>query len=160
MVEEMALRDKTCCFTGHRDIPAAELPELRHKLEVTVAELIQSGIRFFGSGGARGFDLEATKIVLEFRNRCPQVRLILVLPCRDQAERWNREDRAEYERLKALADKVVYTAERYTPGCMRRRNRHLVDGSSVCVAYCTRSTGGTAYTMDYARRQGLRVILL
>lgn len=26
-----------------------------------------------------------------------------------------------------------------------------------CIAWCTRATGGTAYTLRYAQRQGLRV---
>ena len=67
---------------------------------------------------------------------------------------------AEYERIKAAAHKVVYTAGRYTPGCMHKRNRHLVDHSGVCVAWCTRDTGGTAYTVNCARQQGLEVLLL
>lgn len=38
------------------------------------------------------------------------------------------------------------------------KNRHLVDNSSVCVAYLTRSGGGTAYTVEYAKKHGLKVI--
>ena len=41
---------------------------------------------------------------------------------------------------------------------MHRRNRHLVDHSGTCICYLTRSTGGTAYTVDYARKKGLRII--
>lgn len=37
------------------------------------------------------------------------------------------------------------------------RDRHLVDGSSCCIAWCTRATGGTAYTLRYVQKQGLRV---
>ena len=41
---------------------------------------------------------------------------------------------------------------------MAKRNRHLVDNSSVCVAYLTRSGGGTAYTVEYAKKHGLKII--
>jgi hypothetical protein len=41
---------------------------------------------------------------------------------------------------------------------MQKRNRHLVDNSSVCICYLTKPTGGTAYTVNYARRSGLQVI--
>ena len=41
-----------------------------------------------------------------------------------------------------------------------KRNRHLVDHSGVCVAYLTESRGGTAYTVDYARKNGVPVINL
>ena len=49
-------------------------------------------------------------------------------------------------------------SEAYTQGCMHRRNRHLVDHSSVCICYLTGSSGGTAYTVNYARKQGLEII--
>ena len=40
------------------------------------------------------------------------------------------------------------------------RNRHLVDHSGTCICYLTRSAGGPAYTVDYARKKGLRIINL
>ena len=36
----------------------------------------------------------------------------------------------------------------------------MVDSSAVCIAYCTRKTGGTAYTVRYALKKGLQVINL
>lgn len=156
----MNTREKTCCFTGHRVIPPAVYPALRRELEAVVRTLIDNGVRFFGVGGALGFDTLAAETILRLRRSYPQLRLILVLPCRDQTQGWRQEDVARYEAIKGQADKVVYTSERYTPGCMHRRNRHLVEHSSVCVAYCTRSSGGSAYTVSYARQHGLRVFLL
>ncbi len=55
---------------------------------------------------------------------------------------------------------MVYTSQEYTKGCMFKRNRHLVDNSSVCICYLTKNNGGTAYTVDYAEKQGLEVINL
>ena len=60
--------------------------------------------------------------------------------------------------IKAQADKVVYMAQQYTPGCMHKRNRHLVDHSGVCVCYLTKESGGTAYTVNYAKRHGVEII--
>ena len=88
------------------------------------------------------------------------MKLILVLPCLTQTRGWREEDVAEYERIKAQADKVVYTAQEYTRGCMFKRNRHLVDHSGVCVCYLTKKDGGTAYTVDYAEKQGLGIVNL
>ena len=42
--------------------------------------------------------------------------------------------------------------------CMLKRNRHLVDGSSVCIAYLAQEKGGTAYTVNYAKEHGLTVL--
>jgi len=41
---------------------------------------------------------------------------------------------------------------------MHKRNRHLVDNSSVCVCYLNKENGGTAYTVDYAGKKGLELI--
>lgn len=154
------MREQTCCFTGHRELPAGERKELTARLEDTVLALIERGVRFFGAGGARGFDTLAAQAVLRLKERCPDIKLILVLPCRTQTRCWPAADVEEYERIKARADRVVYTSQKYTPGCMHRRNRYLVDNSSVCVCYLTQKEGGTAYTVDYAEKQGLNVINL
>mgnify|MGYP000251299964 CR=1 FL=1 len=70
------------------------------------------------------------------------------------------EDIAVYEEIKSQADKVVYTSHDYFRGCMFKRNRHLVNGSSVCIAYLTQEKGGTAYTVNYARQNNVQVINL
>ena len=77
-----------------------------------------------------------------------------------QADRWSEQDKDVYEQIKKEADKVVYTSQEYTRGCMHKRNRHLVDNSSVCVCYLEKDTGGTAYTVDYAQRNGLKILNL
>ena len=152
------MRLKTACFTGHRTLPEAELPEITGRLEDVLTSLIEQGYRYFGAGGALGFDTLAAQTILRLRERYPQIRLILVLPCRNQARGWPRSDIYIYEEIKRRADKVTYTSESYFQGCMQKRNRHLVDNSSVCVCCLTKPTGGTAHTVNYARRCGLRIL--
>ena len=154
----MDLRRQTCCFTGHRAFRHGEEEGVRALLEGHLRRLIEAeGVRFFGAGGALGFDTLAERTVLSLKADYPHIRLILVLPCRDQDRLWRPEDRAVYAGLLARADKVVYAAEAYHSGCMQRRNRRLVDGSAWCLCYQYKNTGGTAYTVDYALRRGLRV---
>ena len=155
------MREQTCCFSGHRELPTGlKRWLLAKKLEKAVFEQIENGVRFFGAGGALGFDTLAAQTVLTLREKYPAIKLILVLPCTTQAKRWSAEDVEEYERIKAQADKVVYTSQEYTKGCMFKRNRHLVGNSSVCICYLTRDTGGTAYTVRYARSKGLSIFNL
>ena len=104
------------------------------------------------------FDTIASRAVLAMREKYPNIKLILVLPCLTQTRGWILEDIVEYERIKAQADKIVYTAKEYTRGCMHKRNRHLVNNSSVCICYLKESVGGTAYTVRYAKEQGLEII--
>ena len=154
----MDMRAKTCCFTGHRSLSHEEKLKVAVRLREIIAEQIKTGVVFYGAGGARGFDSLAAQIVLEMKKEYPQLRLILVLPCEDQTREWRSEDIAVYEDIMRRSDKVVYVSREYTPDCMHKRNRHLVDHSGTRICYLTRSTGGTAYTVDYARRKGLHII--
>ena len=141
------MKSRTACFTGHRELPTDDLPEISKRLEDTLATLIE-----------QGFDTLAAQVVLRLRERYPQIRLILVLPCLNQTRGWPQADIDTYEEIKRCADKVTYTSEHYFRGCMQKRNRHLVDNSSVCICYLTKPTGGTAYTVNYASEHGLIII--
>ena len=151
------LRESTCCFTGHRRLPAEGLRTLAGRLEAELRGLISRGFCRFCAGGALGFDILAAEAVLALREEFSHLSLLLLLPCRDQAARWRPEEVRRYERIKREADAVEYLGERYAPGCMQRRNRALVDRSAHCVCYLTQDSGGTKYTVDYAKRRGLSI---
>lgn len=154
----MIMLEKTCCFTGHRNILSAEREEIARQLEKTVAELIHAGIERFITGGARGFDTLAAQAVLLLRKRYLDIKLILALPCLSQTRGWNKKDITVYETIKSQADEIVYTSQDYTRGCMHKRNRYMVDNSGLCVCCWIRDKGGTAYTVHYAERKGLKII--
>ena len=155
------MHESSCSFTGHRRIPQDDFFETcKSGCKKFIKQLIKQGITTFYCGGALGFDTLAAQAVLKTRRFQPQVKLILALPCRDQAEQWREADRLLYESIKRRADEVVYLSERYTRGCMFERNRYMVDHSDVCICYCTNGQGGTAYTVKYARRRGIPVINL
>lgn len=152
------IKDRTACFTGHRTIPFLQKRKIKKRTKQILIEAIEQAYRYFGAGGALGFDTLAAQTVLELKSEYPEIKLILVLPCENQTRGWERTDLEEYERIKADADKVVYTSKDYYSGCMHKRNRHLVDNSSLCICYLTEQSGGTAYTVNYARSQGLKII--
>ena len=149
------MKEKTCCFTGHREIAPSEIAKIKERIKETIETLIGQGIIYYGAGGARGFDTLAAEAVLELKGKYPQIKLILVLPCPDQTRGWKEDDIREYNEIKERADKVVYTADHYYNGCMHVRNRHLVDHSQYCICYLTKATGGTAFTVNYAKSKGL-----
>lgn len=156
----MTIKDKTCCFTGHRNISQAQIPVLTKKVTATIQMLAAQGIIYYGAGGALGFDTISATAVLKLQHTISQIKLILVLPCLSQAQRWSKRDQEVYESIKAQANKVVYTSQDYTRDCMFRRNRHLVDHSGTCICYLSKPQGGTAYTVDYAKKKGLKIINL
>jgi len=152
------IKAQTACFTGHRIIPTEDVPAIEFHLQEVISKAIENGYRFFGAGGALGFDTLAAKSVLTLREKYPDIRLILILPCLYQTRNWRRYDIDQYELIKKEADKVVYTSKEYTRDFMSRRNRHLVDNSSLCICYKTKDTGGTSYTVRYAKQQGLAIL--
>ena len=152
------MKNQTCCFTGHRKIPPEQYHRIAERLREHIIQLIEEGICYFGAGGALGFDTLAAQTALSLKAEYPQIKLILVLPCVTQTRGWAEKDVMVYEDIKARCDKFIYTSQEYSQGCMQKRNRHLVDYSSVCVCYLTEQSGGAAYTVNYAKTKGLRVI--
>lgn len=154
------MKSQTCCFSGHRKIPKAHYIALENALRNCIIDLINNGVLYFGSGGALGFDTLAAKTIISLRQQYPKIKLIMVYPCKSQTRFWCAEDINNYEKIKRLSDKVVYLSDEYTADCMFKRNRHLIDNSSYCICYLTKDDGGTAYTVNYARKSGLEIINL
>lgn len=154
---------KTVCFTGHRAIPQAERAALKRRLRKEILRQIEEGATVFRAGGALGFDTMAAQTVLELRETHTQIELELILPCPDQTARWSAQDVAVYTEIKEQADRVVYVSPFYFSGVLQLRNRKLVEGADVCVAYLTDShthSGGTAYTILQALNAGAEYINL
>lgn len=156
------IREKCCCFTGHRRIPPRESLLVRRRLRTEIMRLAETGVDTFLAGGALGFDTLAAQEVLRVRAESfPGIHLVLVLPCLGQESLWSERDAAVYRSLLRQADEVIYTGDVYTRGCMFQRNRYLVNHSAHCLCYLMDTgRGGTAYTVKYARDQGLAVVNL
>jgi uncharacterized phage-like protein YoqJ len=121
------MKEQTCCFTGHRKTPPLQSVQIAERLKTELIKLIDQGYLYFGAGGALGFDTIAALTVLVLQQSYPQIKLILVLPCKTQTRGWDKDDIEMYEDIKKRCDKVVYTS---------------------------------AYTVDYARRSGLKIVNL
>ena len=149
---------KIACFTGHREIYKEDSNTIRQRLCDVILSLINDGYTEFRAGGALGFDMLAEDCVLELKKQYPQISLVIYAPCLDQSKYFSESEKKEYMRLITAADKRRCLAEKYYDGCMLDRNRVMVNGCSVCVAYKRKNTGGTAYTVRYAKEQGVLVI--
>ena len=147
-----------CCFTGHRYIDAVDAQRLSEVFDSAIEKLIESGVRVFCAGGALGFDTFAALAIIDKRKTRPFLRLHLYLPCKEQAEKWSERDKRIYSYILKEADEITYTSENYTKGCMLHRNRCLVDNADFCLAYCKKTTGGTAYTLNYAKKKSIRTL--
>ena len=48
--------------------------------------------------------------------------------------------------------------QQYSPGCMQRRNRYMVDHASLLIAVHDGLPGGTRRTIEYALRRGIGIV--
>lgn len=147
----------TVCFTGHRKLQPHNIVQTASLLEEKIKDLALAQSVDFRAGGAVGFDTLAALCVLSARDNYPNIRLHLILPCKDQTRGWTDGDVEKYNYILSQADSVRYVCEERISGCMLKRDRELVDGADICIAYCNKATGGTAYTVSYAKERGVKV---
>lgn len=155
-----------CAFTGHRpmrfsfgyDEKDGQCLRLKKTLAAEINRFIHSGVAVFYTGMALGVDQWAAEIVLDMKKEQPYLRLIAVLPCETQADRWQVEQRERYVDILDKCDEVVALHIHYTRSCMFERDRYLVDRAGYLLAvYDGRENGGTAYTVKYAKQKNRRI---
>lgn len=159
-------RPCTCCFTGHRpeklpwgsDESDPRCTALKKKLSDAVEAAYEEGMRHFICGMARGCDLYFAEAVIELRGRKGDVSLEAAIPCPTQADAWPPAQRERYARLVAACDYETVVSAQYTPHCMHRRDRYMVDHASLLIAAFDGTPGGTRYTVAYAMGRGLSVV--
>ena len=153
-----SMKSKCCCFTGHRKLPEGQRAEIMAKTEAEVRKLLSGGINRFLVGGAVGYDMEVAKLLFRLKNECPDIRVVLIYPFDGYSDRWNDAQKAEYAELLPQYDEAIRASERSGRDAYLLWNRLLVDGASVCIAYCHKQRSGTAYTVKYAKEWGLDVV--
>ncbi len=147
--------NKTCFFTGHRQIPKSLSHILDLQLNDTISTKYKEGIKNFISGGALGFDTIAAQYVLKLKeNSFPDINLILFLPCKDHTLKWKQQDIDAIETIMKKADYIHYISEYYEKDCMKKRNAALVEYSSCGIAYMSHSRSGTSQTVSMAEKKG------
>ncbi|MDO4516581.1 MAG: SLOG family protein [Bacillota bacterium] len=159
----------SCCFTGHRTnrLPWQDRETdprclaLKSRLQAEVEGAYRRGYRHFLCGMAQGADLYFCEAVLALRDRHPEVTIEAAIPFVDQARRWPEADQLRREALLDRCNYETVVQHHYTTGCMARRNRYMVDRSSLLIAvYDGQPHGGTLNTLTYAMRQGVETVIL
>ena len=152
---------RSACFTGHRNIKedTAEL-EKRLYFELEKAITNESILNFY-NGGSIGYDLLAASVVLRLKQKYPQIKLHMVLPCspKEQSERWTDRQKSEYFSILRYADSIEQTSEHYYDDCMKVRNARLVELADCCFCYYdpAKYRSGTGQTVRMAERKGITI---
>ncbi len=161
---------KKCCFTGHRprSLPwgynekSLKCFAFKKELKKVINNVIDSdNVSYFITGMAMGVDIMAGEIIAKEKIFCDNLFLEAAIPCKNQTEKWKQEYIDRYEDLLEYCDKITYVSEDYTSDCMLKRNKYMVDNSDIVIAvWDGRSGSGTGATVNYARKQGKKVIII
>jgi uncharacterized phage-like protein YoqJ len=162
-------KSATCCFTGHRTMLYEEKQRAAEGIRSAVKSLVKRGVRHFITGGALGFDTVAAATIINMRDNetlfdsdgnTVKISLTLAVPCPSQSDSWSFANKTMYNSIARSADEMIMVSETYTPECMFKRNRYMVERSAYCICYVTQKKGGSYYTMNYAKKAGLGIINL
>lgn len=147
---------QSCTFTGHRVLRDLDFALLDRVIE----NLIKNGCKRFFCGMAKGFDLTAAESVLALKNSYAGIELVACVPCEGQSENFSATDKARYGRIIEGCAEVITLSEDYYRGCMHFRDRFMVENSDVVLCFLRRKSGGTYYTVNYAKKLGKKIIEL
>lgn len=158
----------TCTFTGHRenklpwrgDESDPRCRRLKEQMFDAAEAVYRGGARHFICGMATGCDMYFCEAVLALREEHPEITLEAAIPFEGQSAAWPGELRRRYDRLVSECDYQTVVQSAYSPDCMQRRNRYMVDASAMLISAYNGTPGGTRSTLLYALRQGLQIIEL
>lgn len=147
---------KVCAVTGHRILGKEMTADAAEK---AIVELIRGGADTFYVGMALGFDLLCAEVLCDMKEFY-SLKLVACIPCEDQSDRYPLREKKRYERLLRSFDEKIVLHAAYCDGCMFERNRLMVDGCDVLLAYLRKKSGGTYYTVRYAEKKGKKIVYL
>lgn len=155
-----------CSFTGHRpekmgitEETSGECLALKLKLREVVADLLKRGYKTFITGMARGVDTWAAEAVLEasYKDKL-KLKLYAAVPYPGQCEKWYYWEQDRYEEILRQCNGVFVMCKSYTHHCMAWRNSFLVKYGDPLVAVFNGEPGGTANTIEMARKKNREII--
>lgn len=161
---------KICSFTGHRpskfnfkyDEEHIDCIRLKARMIDEIEKIYLSGVKYFMSGCAMGVDIWCAEIVLQLKKRYDDIELFSVLPCNNHDEKWSDSYKQRLKNVVENSRKFNILQESYTSDCYFKRNKYLVDKSSIILGvYDLKSQrSGTKNTLNYAISQNKEIIIL
>lgn len=115
--------------------------------------ILQNGVCHFISGMALGVDTWAAELVRKLKTQYP-ITLECAKPYEEQAACWTEGARDRWFSIVERCDNETVLQMRYTPNCMRKRNRYIIDHSDYVIAVWNGTPSGTGMTVTYARVHG------
>ena len=169
MVENME-KERTACFSGYRphkfDFPLVgeEYENFIAKLYLEIAKVINRGFNRFIVGCTPGMDIISAELVIlakqDYAGR--GIQLICALPFGGfrNSRHFDMHWRKRYYEIMKHSDETINVTDSHSwnRGCYDKRNKFMVDNSSLLICYSTGVSGGTENTIKYAKDKGVEII--
>ena len=153
------MKEKTCCFFGHRTINETE--ELKERLcEIIEKLIVEEKVDTFLFGSKSRFNSLCLELVTEMKEKYPRIKRVYV-----RAEYpYISEDYKNY--LLKIYEDTYYPEHIIASGraAYVERNYEMINKSHFCVVYYnehhspTTRKSGTKTALDYAIKQGEQII--
>ncbi len=161
--------NKKCAFTGHRP---QHLPfgfneadnrcnKLKQVLKEKIIYLIENeNVSYFISGMAIGVDMYSAEIVLDLKEKYPNIILECAIPCETQSYKWPKNLKNRYITILEKCDKKTIIQKYYSYDCMNKRNQYMVDQSDFIIAVWNGKPSGTGKTIKYAKDKNKIIVII
>lgn len=161
--------NKKCAFTGHRP---QHLPfgfneadnrcnKLKQVLKEKIIYLIENkNVSYFISGMAIGVDMYSAEIVLDLKEKYPNITLECAIPCETQSYKWPKNLKSRYITILEKCDKKTLIQKHYSYDCMNKRNQYIVDQSDFIIAVWNGKPSGTGKTIKYAKDKNKIIVII
>ena len=130
--------------------------DLLRRLEEAIDSVLSQGATHFICGNAVGVDTWAAELVLQKKKAHPKIFLEIALPFAG-----HNADEPACQAVQGQADLVhIVGRSGYRKAAFSERNQYMVDHSDFLIAVYMEShpRSGTAKTMEYAKKRGLKLI--
>ena len=158
-------------ITGHRpnklgndyDLTSPLIAKIRLEIIQILVDLSDQKTIKDGLKGVEGITGMALGIDTLFAMICIMLGIpfTAAVPCSNQDSMWPVKAKELYHKILSRAATVYYvTIGNYTRACMQDRNEWMVDNCDVLIAVWDGSNGGTKNCIDYAIKQGKKIIYI
>lgn len=147
--------NKTCSFTGHRQLPINKINNITQALSLAIDTAIDNGCTHFISGGARGTDILSARLVTEKIDCNESISLSLYLP----HENFTNEYDMAY--FRPYCNKITYISPNYNISNYIIRDKKMVEASDMIIClYDGRESGGTYQTIKFAKQKNIEILII
>ncbi len=143
----MDIKEKTCCFFGHREVTH----NIKDKLIAIIEKLItEDNVTEFYVGHQGQFDWMVYSVLKELKAKYPQIRFTVVLAY--MPDEYIRE---LYGEDTLFPDGLENVPKKFA---ISKRNDWMIQQSEIAVCYVHKITGGAAKFREKAEKKVLKVI--